>query len=1503
MRDIDPSMADDVAPPPSIAIIGMAGRFPKSPDLATFWANLIAGRDCITRLSPEESAAAGIDPRQLANPHYVSAKGVLEDSLCFDAGVFGFSPREAEIIDPQQRHFLETAMAALEDAGLDPDRFEGTIGIFGGQSASSYVHALRSDPRNADLPGEQVMIGNDKDFLTSRASYKLNLRGPSVVVQSACSTSLVAVTLAYQSLLDYGCDVALAGGVCIGFPEVEGYVYEEGGTYSPDGYLRAFDSRPSGMLGGNGVGLVVLKRLEDALADRDHIHAVIRGAAVNNDGSVKIGYTAPSVDGQAEAVSTALALGDIDPATIGYVEAHGTATRLGDPIEVAALTKAFRRRTDKTGYCGIGSVKSNIGHLDAAAGMAGLMKAVMAMQQGVIPPSLHVETVNPQIDFDASPFYVCTVPTPWPAAEAPRRASVSGFGIGGTNAHVVVEEAPEREPSDPAPRQQAVLTLSAASTAALKRVATRMASALKTDPGLDVHDVAHTLQFGRKAWRHRLAIVCSDAAGAAHLLEAGAAPRVARGQAPSTGASPVAFLFPGQGAQHVGMAHGLYEAEPAFRATVDECAELLRAEGGDDIRDLIFADASDADAATELDRTRSTQPALFTIEFALARLWMSWGIVPAGMLGHSIGEYVAACLAGVMTLPDALRIVSRRGALMQSLPGGSMASVPLPDHEVEPLLPPGLSIASVLGPRLCVVAGGAGPLSLLEERLKGYGVSVRPIRTSHAFHSADMDPILDSFTAAFAGVTLRAPEIPFVSNLSGTWITDVQATDPAYWAQQLRGVVRLWDGLAEVTAPAGTVCLEVGPGRSLSALAQGAVEGRRIEAVASCRDRQDPVGDDVALMGAAGRLWTLGAPVDWRAIGGTEVRNKVPLPSYPFERDVYSLIHENSAEGQNGSGRDRPVADMLFAPIWRRSPLRPKAPDDASYDWLVFTEASGFGARCAVLLSEAGHRVVTVGVAGEGGEADHRIAPDDAEALTKIVRALEGEGRSPDRVLHLWGIGGSDPASTLRERIAAVRRRGFDSLLGLGKALAARKEAKPCFVTVASTGLYDVVGDAVEPEKSLLVGAVRVMPVEMPSVSCRSVDLCLSDIAGQPDRDAALLIAEASTPGLIDAALRGGARWLRSFESLFFDPHGDPAPELPSRLRAGGTYLVTGGLGGIGLTIARRLAERVGARLVLTGRTLPEDGGAAVVEVLAGLGGQALAFKADVTDRDTMAAAVAAAQECFGPIHGVVHAAGVAGRGIIQTKTAADVDRVLAPKVEGTLVLDEVLAGQPLDFVVACSSVSTVVGAPGQMEYTAANAFQDSYANLRRAEGGPRYLSINWDRWAEVGMAVKEMADQPGMADLPPWAIGGLESAQGAQAFEMALDSAETQIAVATENFEWISRFGPPRPQGPAGNEAAPDSARRSYDRPELDTAFAAPSGPVETGIAELFHSVLGIKEIGVDDNFFDLGGHSLLGVKLVNGIQEAFGTEIGIGELFGMPTVRSLARTVASRRAALVPA
>ncbi len=883
--------AAPAAPPASgkIAVVGMAGRFPGAPDLERFWQNLRDGVESIRVFSDEELVAAGLDPALLADPRLVKARGALDGADLFDAAFFDYPPREAQLLDPQQRLFLECAWEALEDAGYGADGWRGRVGVFAGVTENTYVHGLLANSDLLRTVGRQaISIANNHDYLPTRVSYKLNLRGPSINVQTACSTSLVAVHLACRALLAGDCDLVLAGGASVSAREVSGYLYEEGGIASPDGHTRAFDARARGVVGGSGAGVVVLKRLADALADGDTVRAVIRGTASNNDGSLKVGFTAPSVEGQAEAIRNAQLAAGVDPATIQYVEAHGTGTAMGDPIEVAALTRAFREATGELGFCAIGSVKTNVGHLDAAAGAAGLIKTVLALQHREVPPSLHFEEPNPAIDFAASPFYVAARLAPWAAPDGlPRRAGVSSFGIGGTNAHAVLEEAPEPLPSGPA-RPAQLLVLSSKTAAALERATERLAEWLERRPELtpeELADVAFTLQVGRKAFRHRRTLVCRGAGEAVALLRGGDLRRLRTHTAGAPAGAT--FLFPGQGAQRPGMGAGLYREEPAYRAALDRCCELLAPELGFDLRPLLHAAPDDEEAAARLAETAVTQPALFAVEHALAQLWVGWGVRSVAMLGHSIGEYVAACLAGVFTLEEAVRLVAARGRLMQSLPPGAMLGVPLPEAEVAGLLAahPELSLAAVNAPASCVVSGPREAITAFREELGRKGLDTRPLRTSHAFHSAMMEPALPAFREAVAGVELRAPEVPYLSNLTGAWITREEATDPEYWVRHLRSTVRFADGLAALLGQPGRVLLEVGPGRTLATLANQYPQKGAAELIVATLGRpQDSAVELDALLEAAGRVWAAGLEIDWERFHGPGHRRRVPLPTYPFER-------------------------------------------------------------------------------------------------------------------------------------------------------------------------------------------------------------------------------------------------------------------------------------------------------------------------------------------------------------------------------------------------------------------------------------------------------------------------------------------------------------------------------------------------------------------------------------------------------------------------------------------
>ncbi|MCU0680765.1 MAG: thioester reductase domain-containing protein [Polyangiaceae bacterium] len=865
-----------------VAIIGLAGRFPGANDLATFWANLRAGVESITFFDRIRLENEALDRKALEHPGYVNAGAVLEGADLFDAPFFGLSPREAELTDPQHRLLLECAWHALENAGYDPTTHRGPIGVYAGAAFSGYTLLLEA-AGDGSLGGTlggmlQHMLGNERDYLCTRISYKLNLRGPSVNVQSACSTSLLAIHLACQALLNGECDMALAGGVAFRITQGEGYVHEPGLT-SPDGHCRAFDASAGGTLFGNGVGLVVLKRLEDALADGDTIRAVVRGSAINNDGSAKVGYTAPSVLGQATVITEALASAGIDADSVGLIEAHGTATPLGDPIEVAALTRAFRAHTARRNYCALGSLKTNLGHLETAAGVASLIKAVFALEHRELPPSLHYTAPNPEIDFASSPFYVNDRLQPWPGP-GPRRAGVSAFGFGGTNAHVVLEEAPPAKPSGPS-RPAQLLVLSARTRSALEANTRALADDLERCPERPLADVAHTLRVGRQAMAWRRYVVCRDRAEAVEALRGDDARLHTRERDEKE--RSVVFLFPGGGAQYRGMGRGLYECEPAFREGLSACAERLRPLwGGHDLAGLLYDEADEA----RLVRPSTALPALFATEYALARLWESWGVRPQAMIGHSVGEYAAACLAGVFSLDDALALVALRGRLFERVPPGGMVSVPLPEAEIAPLLGPDLSLAAVNGPALCAVSGPERALDAFARSLADRGVQAQRIHIDIAAHSALIDPILDEFQTFLRGLTLRAPELPFVSNVTGTWITPQEAQNPDYWVAQLRQTVRFEQGLRTLLEDPHRVLIEVGPGRSLGTFArQHRAAAPRV--LASLRHPHDEQSDVAFLLDSLGHLFAGGGRVDWSGFVAHEQRRRVPLPGYAFDHKRY----------------------------------------------------------------------------------------------------------------------------------------------------------------------------------------------------------------------------------------------------------------------------------------------------------------------------------------------------------------------------------------------------------------------------------------------------------------------------------------------------------------------------------------------------------------------------------------------------------------------------------------
>jgi amino acid adenylation domain-containing protein len=1169
-----------------VAVIGLAGRFPGAADVRGLWLNLAAGREGISFFSAEELIAAGVDPELVARPDYVRAKGFLGGVDLFDAAFFGLNPREVELMDPQHRLFLECAWEALEDAGWDADRFAGQVGVYGGESMNTYMvmNLLPHMELVASADTLQASLGNDKDPLTARVSYKLNLKGPSITIQSASSTSLVAVHAACQALRNRDCDMALAGGVSIHLPEKSGYLYQEGGTVSRDGHTRAFDAASSGFVSGNGCGVVVLKRLSAALADRDHVYAVIKGTACNNDGSHKVSFMAPSVDGQVQLYELAYANAGVDPGTVSYVECHGTGTAMGDPIEIGALTRAFAAHTARQGFCAIGSLKTNLGHLDTAAGVCGLIKAVLALHHRTLPPSLHFQTPNPRIDFAGSPFYVNTELRPWEAAAgAPRRAGVTSLGMGGTNAHVVLEEAPRQETAAAAPPARAwqLLALSAKSATALDQASFRLAEHLRDRPELPLGGVAYTLQAGRKAFQHRRTLLCRDLAEAARSLESLDPERVLTSTA-APGEHPVAFLFPGQGAQYPGMGRGLYEREPAFRAAVDRCCELLDF----DLRAAMWG--GDGDAAERLRRTEIAQPALFVLSWATAQLWLSWGVRPAALLGHSIGEYVAACLAGVFSLEDALALVVERGRLMQQMAPGAMLAVPLPETEVAALLDGTrreggeLSLAAVNRPDLCVVSGSPEAIDAMGAELAARGVTARRLHTSHAFHSATADPILQPFAEAVRRVRLAPPGIPLVSNLTGVWMRPEDATDPTYWARQLRATVRFADGLALLLAEPQRILLEAGPGDTLASFAREHPARLPEQAViSSLRHPKSTEADDAVLLRAVARLWLAGGDLDWEAFGAVEPpeqRRRVSLPTYPFERRRYwvePLPSQGRAERRPPAGLPEP-RDWAIAPVWKPAPPPPeRGLAEAGGDglWLLLADfGSETGELLAGRLTAAGRQVVRAFAAerfsrldGAAFAVDHGNAADFAELLAAVPEV-------PAHIVHLWGfpegpgaagtaadcsgLAGStesEPAVGLTAASGSAAATGSSAVIGpagaidrraaldrcfysplfLAQALGRLDLARPASLLVVTGGQHAGTGGegGPAPAPGLAFGSSGLLPRELPNVVCRTLDLLPPSGPRRAAEAVEQILAEATLAGAeVQVAWRDGQRFERGFE-------------------------------------------------------------------------------------------------------------------------------------------------------------------------------------------------------------------------------------------------------------------------------------------------------------------------------------------------------------------------------------
>lgn len=1446
----------DEASLPPLAIIAMSARLPGGSTMQQFWSLLKEGRSAIQTLSEQALREAGVPTELIANPAYVKCCVPLEGADLFDAAFFGYSPRQAASIDPQQRLFLECAWEALERAGYGCIPPHLTAGVFGGCGYNGYLmrcllEDFRSDPENV----LQTIMDADKDFLTGRVAYKLGLTGPAVTVQSGCSTSLVAVHLACQSLLSHECDIALAGAASVVLPPHTGYLHVEGGIQSRDGACRAFEADASGTLRGNAVGLVVLRRLADAQADGDPILAIIRSTAVNNDGARKVGFTAPGLDSQIRLLRTGLELAGLQPADIDFVEAHGTGTALGDSIELTALQEVYASGTQRHRACVLGAVKTNIGHPDTAAGVVGLMKTVLSLEHRTLLPNVGFRRPNAMLAAPDSVFRVCAASEPWPSEPSrPRRAAVSSFGIGGTNAHVILEEAPVR--ADLAQTDTPEwLPISARTQPALEQTCTELARHLETHD-LSLPDVAFTLQTGRRPYDHRRFIVGSSIA---QIIAALRAPS-ARAAAPQAVRRSVIFLFPGQGAQRQGMLAGLYRTDSELAQDVDSCAERLLPLHGVDLRELLCCPS--APANLDINDTFFAQPALFIAEYALARFWIRQGLTPAAVLGHSVGEYAAACIAGVLQPEDALALVAYRARASRELPDGVMVALSLPEADVRQLLIPGVHITAVNASQQCVVAGELPVMQTFMTALDSRGLDYQRLSVAKAFHTAAAAPVAQGMRGLARQTRLSTPRIPWISSVTAARMTDAQSRDPEHWGQHVEQPVQFAQALHALNSFGSSALLEVGPGRVLTGLARHELHYTALF-VALAHDERTTRAD---LLSTLGEMWVSGVDVNFTA-QPRGARRRVELPVHPLERQNYLRSSGATQAVPAPVSNNRLPAERWFnLPSWQRSVFATAHTYDAAAGaWLLLADEHGLAPSLAARLEQLGQDVIL----------------ESVENFADTFARLDREGRPVSRIIDCTTLSDDLPDSCAQSPSIYLPAL---TLSRMARAVAVRKLSRPLSLLVVTNRLFDISGcEQPHAPKAALQVFCRCMAQELPQIRCVIVDLPPprpgEHLAAAYERYQDRLFAEIETGTDSTLAYRQDLRFVPAYSMIEW-----PTAAAPLRqIRVGGLYVITGGLGRIGLALARRLAGQYQTSLLLIGRRAcaqPER-----LRELQALGVTLLTAVVDAGDASALADAINEAERQCGPVRGVFHLAADLAHPSRSCQVAqlapSDLEIQLAPKVGGLLALLDALGSRPLDFGVAFSSTSAILGGVGYGAYAAANAVMDSLISSRTDPRLAAWMSIGWDGWLMPGLTPDPYA---------------LETEEGLDVLlRLCCASPAPHIIVSATPFKprvetWVSRK-----RTELGTQSLPSSAKTS------SSAQVLPRSALETQIAQIWQDLLGIESIGVTQSFLELGGDSLIGVRVISRLRETFRVSLAPASLLGEnSTIEALSRDIVRAMAAL---
>ncbi len=1514
-----------------IAVIGMSGRFPRAGNISELWDNLKAGKECITFFSKEELLSSGIDKNEIENPNYIKAHGHLEDAEKFDNDFFGYSNVEALVMDPQIRMLHEVVWGALEDAGCNPETYKKPIGLYVGASDNLYWQIVSSFSKDDSVSeGFGNFLLNNKDFIATQIAYKLNLKGPVIDLSTACSTSLVGIHMACQALLSGECDIALAGGVTISLPLKKGYMYEKDMVMSSDGHCRAFDEEGSGFVEGSAAGVVALKLLEDALNDGDEIYAVIKGSAINNDGNRKVGYTAPSIEGQAEVIRLAHRVAEVEPSTISYIETHGTGTRLGDVVEIEALRQAFGKQ-DKN-YCALGTIKSSVGHLDFAAGVAGFIKTVLMLKHKLIPPVVNFNTPNSQLNLENSPFYINKELIDWKKEDTQLRAGVSSFGIGGTNAHIVLEEAPEALKEPQQEKQWNVLALSARSPQALERMTDNLAHYLEENPKVNPEHIAYTLHTGRKLFKYRRTLVFSGINDAIDVLKAKDNRSIKTFYSEKDKKS-VIFMFSGQGSQYVNMGLELYEKEPVFKIAFDSCRAALKGLVDFDIKDVLYpVKEKEQEAQEKINETELTQLIIFVFEYSLSKLLIHWGIKPDAMIGYSFGEYTAALISGVFSLEDALKLIVARGKLIKSLNGGAMLSVPLSETELMPLINEfnasdalRVSIAIING-FSCIVSGTSDSIDAFYKYMKQKRYLCMKVPVSYAMHSPELNPIVEEFKKQVQGITLNKPSIPYISGLTGTWITGEQVTASEYWARHLIEPIRFSEGMEKLLEDSDTVFVEVGPGRDLSVMMSRLVEKEPERILNTVRVQQDGKTDIYFLLNKIAQLWRCGIKINWKNFYGEEKRKHINLPAYPFEGKSFWIDSNPKDVFRNEKASSlykiADVAQWFYVPQWVRSTPEYKGKSDSS-QWLIFRDTLGISDEIINDFIKKEINVVTVTMGKTYERADKNkfiINPAQSVDYERLFNEITAEGITIEKIGHFWGLDSIGKEECQIASFDYAQDAGLYSILKIAKALAKLERHKEITLDVITNNIHVVTGEeATYPEKATALSASIVIPQEYSYIKSRCIDIVIPE---GHKKGRSNLVNQLGTELLSESpdriiAYRSGFRWVMKYEQVKLEQQVNT--EIPFKTQ--GVYLITGGLGGVGYALAEHIVKEYKAKVVLTGRTIlperekwdwwlenhpQEDSVSDRIRKILALenhGTDILVFDAaDASDEEKMKYIVDKTEEELGAITGVIHSAGIldgSSFSLINDLDLAECKTQFNSKVYGLFVLEKIFRDRELDFCVLMSSIASVLGGLGHVAYSAANLFMDYYVQKINSCSDNNWKSVCWSEWQKDKDSNEKITIGATIAEL------SMSPDEALDAFERILAfGGNGQIVCSPGDLQQrLNQWVKPNHTDSEESEKGGNIHKTYYTRPSLSNSYVEPQSQIEKELADIWKDLFRISEVGILDDFFELGGDSLKAITVINNIYKKFQVELPLTEFFKISTIEKLgAYLTASDKKAYIP-